>query len=375
MTFTEIAIIKIEQALGIQNQLLSSNAWTAAFTTLIVFALLALIFHLFARGLIKLFTAKFPSELGNNLVQTVRKPILLSALVTGLALSLRHFETPPLLIPRVDSTMLTIMLIFWFLCVVRASRLILTAMSKQRDGKTSLISAQTLPLFQNLSFIVAFVYSLYLLFKAWGIDLTAWIASAGIVGVAIGFAAKDTLANLISGVFIVADAPYKLGDMVVLETHERGEITHIGLRSTRMFTTDHAEITIPNSVMGNSKVINESGGRHQKSRVRIPVGVAYGSDIDQVKKILMEVALCHREVCSTPQHRVRFRVFGTSSLDFELLCWINDPQSRGRIIDELNTQIYKTFQEHQIEIPYAKQDIYIRSVSSLPSTSNEHQNS
>ncbi len=363
MTFTEIAILNIERVLGIENQFLSTNAWAAAITTLVVFGLLALIMHLIARGLIKLFTARYPSELGNNLVLTIRAPISLSAMVTGIALSFRHFDTPPLLLQRVDSIMLTIMLIFWFLAVVRGSRLLLTAMSKQRNGKASLISAQTLPLFQNFSFMVALVYSLYLFFKAWGVDLTAWVASAGIVGVAIGFAAKDTLANLISGIFIVADAPYKLGDMVVLETLERGEITHIGLRSTRMFTTDHAEITIPNSVMGNSKVINESGGCHQKSRIRIPVGVAYGSDLNQVKSLLMEVALNHREVCSAPQHRVRFRVFGASSVDLELLCWINDPQSRGRIVDELNTLIYEEFQKHEVEIPYAKQDIYIRSVS------------
>ena len=363
MTFTEIAILKTEQVLGIQNHFLSENAWAAAAVTILVFTVLALILHFIARGLVKLFTAKFPSELGNRLVQAIRKPILLSALVTGLALSLRHFDVPHLLIQRFDSSMLTIMLLLWSTCIVRVSRMVLTAMSKGRNGKPSAISPQTLPLFQNFSFIVISVYSLYLLFKAWGVDLTAWVASAGIVGVAIGFAAKDTLANLISGVFIVADAPYKLGDMVVLETMERGEVTHIGLRSTRLFTTDHAEITIPNSVMGNSKVINESGGHHQKSRIRIPVGVAYGSDIDHVKSILMEVALCHREVCSAPEHRVRFRVFGTSSLDFELLCWINDPQSRGRIVDELNTLIYKAFRESEIEIPYAKQDIYIRSVT------------
>jgi len=364
MTFTEIAILKAEQILGIQNNFLSDNAWAAAVTTILVFTILALILHLIARGFIKLFTARFPSELGNKLVHAIRWPIMLSALVTGLALSLRHFDTPELLIQRFDSSMLTIMLFFWSTCIIKASRMILTAMSKERrSGKPSAISPQTLPLFQNFSFIVILVYSLYLLFKAWGVDLTAWVASAGIVGVAIGFAAKDTLANLISGVFIVADAPYKLGDVVVLETMERGEVTHIGLRSTRLFTTDHAEITIPNSVMGNSKVVNESGGHHQKSRIRIPVGVAYGSDVDQVKSILMDVALGHREVCSAPEHRVRFRVFGTSSLDFELLCWIYDPQSRGRIVDELNTLIYKAFRESEIEIPYAKQDIYIRSVT------------
>lgn len=363
MTFTETAILKIEQALGLQAEALSGDPWIAAVTTMLVFALLALFAHLVARGLIKLFTARFPSALGNDLVNSVRSPIFWSALVTGVALSLRHFDAPKILLQRFDSSMLTIMLLVWCICTIHASRIILKAMSRERNGKSSIISSQTLPLFQNFSFIIIFVYSTYLLFSAWGIDLTAWIASAGVVGIAIGFAAKDTLANLISGVFIMADAPYKLGDMVVLETLERGEITHIGLRSTRMLTTDHAEITIPNAVMGNSKVINESGGYHQKSRIRLPVGVAYGSDVDRVKKILWDVAAGHREVCSVPEHRVRFRVFGTSSLDFELLCWITDPQSRGRIVDELNTLIYKAFQENGVEIPYAKQDVYIRSVS------------
>lgn len=362
MTFTETTIIKLEQLFGLQDQMLSGNAWAAATTTMLVFALFALFAHLIARGLIKLFTAKYPSELGNNLVHSVKAPIFWSSLVTGVALSLRHFDAPEMFIIRFDSSMLTIMLMFWSRCIIRASQLILMAMSRERNGKSSIIRAQTLPLLQNFSFILISVYATYLLFSAWNIDLTAWVASAGVVGIAMGFAAKDTLANLISGVFIMADAPYKLGDMVVLETLERGEITHIGLRSTRMFTTDHAEITIPNSVMGNSKVINESGGRHLKSRIRLPVGVAYGSDVDRVKEILMDVAGGHREVCSAPEHRVRFRVFGTSSLDFELLFWITDPQSRGRIIDELNTFIYKAFQENKIEIPYAKQDIYIRSV-------------
>ena len=91
--------------------------------------------------------------------------------------------------------------------------------------------------------------------------MTAWLASAGVVGIAVGFAAKDTLANLFSGVFILADAPYKIGDYIVLDaTGMRGKVTQIGLRSTRLITRDDVEVTIPNSIMGNSQVINQSGG-------------------------------------------------------------------------------------------------------------------
>ena len=186
----------------------------------------------------------------------------------------------------------------------------------------------------------------------------------GSSGIAVGFAAKDTLANLFSGVFIMADAPYKIGDVIVLDTAERGEVTHIGIRSTRILTRDDVEVTIPNSVMGNTKIINESGGPHEKFRCRVSVGVAYGSDIDKVRKILMAIALADKQVRKDPEPRVRFRLFGASSLDFDLLVWITNPVLRGSVVDSLNCAIYQAFNEHNIEIPYSKQDLYIKELPS-----------
>jgi small-conductance mechanosensitive channel len=190
--------------------------------------------------------------------------------------------------------------------------------------------------------------------------MTAWLASAGIAGIAIGFAAKDTLANLFSGVFILADGPYKIGDYVVLESGERGKITQIGIRSTRLLTRDDVEVTIPNAIMGNTRVVNESGGPHEKYRIRVQVAVAYGSDIDQVREVLMGIAASSEAICRDPEPRVRFRTFGASGLDFELLCWVENPELRGRVLDALNSAVYKRFMAEGIEIPYSKHDIYIK---------------
>jgi MscS family membrane protein len=232
----------------------------------------------------------------------------------------------------------------------------LTAIARN-EKRVKAVHNQTLPLFLNLINIVIVVIAIYLVFSAWNIDMTAWLASAGI---AIGFAAKDTLANLFSGVFIMADAPYKIGDYVVLDTGERGEITRIGIRSTRMLTRADVEVTVLNSVMGNSKIINESGGPHEKFRVAISIGVAYGTDIDMVRKILMDIALAEEYVCDSPEPRVRFRLFGPSSLNFELLVWISKPMLRGRVVDILNSEIYRQFRVNNVEIPYSKQDLYIK---------------
>ena len=167
------------------------------------------------------------------------------------------------------------------------------------------------------------------------------MASAGIVGLALSFAAQDTLGNLFAGIAIVTDKPYRIGDYIVLDSGERGEVTHIGLRSTRLLTRDDVEISIPNGIMGKAKIVNESGGPHTKYRVRVAVGVAYGSDIDQVIAVLMQDRDDPRGGLPHPEPRVRFRQFGSSSLDLELLCWIEQPALRGVILHELNCEVYR----------------------------------
>ena len=226
--------------------------------------------------------------------------------------------------------------------------------------KLFLIQKKTIPLFNNTLKLIIIGGGTYFVLLIWNINVTAWLASAGIAGLAIGFAAKDTLANLFSGIFIMADSPYKIGDFIVLDSGERGRVTMIGLRSTRVLTTDDIEITIPNAVIANTKITNESGGPYEKHRVNAIVGVAYGSDIDQVREILFRIAENNKIVCDHPEPKVRFRAFGDSSLDFQLLCWIENPASRGQTIDELNTAIYKEFNKQKIEIPFPQRDIHIK---------------
>lgn len=245
---------------------------------------------------------------------------------------------------------------------IRASRLLLDVLARKRN-KFPLIQTRTLPLFYNASLLIIIGAGIYFLFLTWKIDPTAWLASAGIIGLALSFAAKDSLANLFAGAFIIADTPYQLGDFIILGSGERGKVTQIGLRSTRLLTRDDVEITVPNAVMGNSKIINESGGPYEKERIRVPVGVAYGSDIDQVEELLLNIARKHEGILETPEPRVRLRAFGDWSLNFELLCWIQEPVLRGRMRHYLLKEVYKTFMAQGIEIPYPKRDVYLQNAS------------
>ncbi len=223
------------------------------------------------------------------------------------------------------------------------------------------IQPQTLPLIQFVYKVAVFSLMSYLILASWHVNLTSWLASAGVAGIALGFAAKDTLANFISGIFILADAPYRVGQYIIIDGTTRGVVTEIGMRSTRLLTRDNVEVTVPNAVIGNAKIVNESSGPSPRMRVRVQVGVAYGSDVDLVKEVLMT---CAREVGHTAEAQdpsVHFKAMGESSLDFQVLVWVKHPAFRGRVVDDLNMRIYKALAEVGVEIPFPQRDLHIKS--------------
>jgi small-conductance mechanosensitive channel len=297
------------------------------------------------------------SLLDDHLLNHLRKPVFTTVLYFGLILAVKAAQLPfgTLLIEKV---LFSIIIASWMRAAFRVSTSLLDTLGKL--SRFTLVEDRTMPMFDISAKLITILVGSYILLLIWGINPVGWLASAGIVGIAVGFAAKDTLANLFSGFFIVADAPYKIGDYINLDSGQRGKVTTIGLRSTRLLTRDDVEITIPNGVIANAMIVNESGGPYLKMRARVSVGVAYGSDVDQVSKLLHDLAIEHEEVCGFPAPRIRMRGFGASSLDFDLLIWIEHPEYRGRILSELYMQIYKTFAEENIEIPFAKHDLYIK---------------
>lgn len=298
-------------------------------------------------------------DLDDQVVEVLRPPVYYSLLVTGTFYGLHLMPLSASLFNGITRCIHTIGVLIWLLFFIRLASLLLNRVAGLTN-KYPFIQRRSVTLFDNGAKVIIFSVGIYALFVIWQIDMTAWLASAGIAGIAIGFAAKDTLSNLFAGVFILADAPYKVGDYIVLDTGDRGKVRHIGLRSTRILTRDDVEVTIPNSIIGNSTIINQSGGPTEKFRIRIKIGVAYGTDIDEVRSILESIARQEPLVCRNPAPRVRFRVFGASSLDFELLCWVEKPELRGRAMDALNDAVYKHFTRENIEIPYSKQDLYIK---------------
>lgn len=306
------------------------------------------------------------TPLDDQLVSHLNRPILVTLFLAGAWLSTSGIDYVSELRVPIFRVALTLLAVQWSIAGVRVSRAALevigrsNAVASKNRNDVRFVSKDTLPLFENLATIFVLGAATYLVLLVWNLDVSGWIASAGIAGIALGFAAQDSLANLFAGVFIFADRPYRIHDMIHLESGERGRVTHVGLRSTRILTRDHIQITIPNATMANAKIINESGGPSPEFRIRAAVGVAYGTDIEQARQVLLESAQHCESLLRDPPPTIRLRALSESSVDFEILGWIEDPDARGRAIDEMLASAYTHLNAAKIEIPYAKRDIYIK---------------
>ena len=330
-------------------------------------ALIALLFIIFGKiadwivsAVVGRLAARSKTDFDDRLIAALHRPIFVTFVLIGLGLASYRLGLGSIPLYVTVGLLQTIGIVIWYGALSTTSGLIIQTVARRRESK--LVQSGMLSLLQIIIKIALVALAVYFVFLAWDIDVTAWMASAGIVGLALSFAAKDSLSNLFAGVSIVADAPYKTGDFITLDSGQRGIVTHIGLRSTRLLTRDDVEITIPNGIIGNSVITNEAGGPSEKHRIRVAVGVAYGSDMDHVISTLEQVAANNKEICERPEPRVRFRRFGESSLDVELLCWIAQPVDRGRLHHELNLAVYKAFSAEGIQIPFPQRDLHVRTM-------------
>ncbi|MGE4544081.1 MAG: mechanosensitive ion channel domain-containing protein [Pedobacter sp.] len=193
-----------------------------------------------------------------------------------------------------------------------------------------------------------------------GIELKNFAVLAGALGIGIGFGLQNIVNNFVSGLILLFERPIKIGDLVVLD-NEWGTVRKIGLRSTTVETFDQSEVIVPNSLLVSEKVTNWTLSNEQ-CRIVVPVGVAYGSDVEKVLKILYSAAQTHPDVLDTPPPSAIFTAFGASSLDFELRVWAKSVAERLIIKNDLLLYIDRRFREEEIEIPFPQRDLHLRSV-------------
>jgi small-conductance mechanosensitive channel len=236
-----------------------------------------------------------------------------------------------------------------------------TSIAHKTENKVDDIIFELLARFAGfIVFATAIVIALDLL----GVNVMPFIAGAGVAGVAIGFAAKDTLSNLIAGILLIIDRPFEVGDRIEVwraptKSSTWGDVIDIGLRATKIRTTDNIVIIIPNNEIMLRDIINYTTIT-EKIRVRIDIGIAYDAEMQKAKNIMLQAADSAGWVAKDPPPKVVVRNFGESAVDLQLRVWIENPRKRMDTVSYITDKVKELFDEQGVEIPYPKRDIYVK---------------
>jgi small-conductance mechanosensitive channel len=200
-----------------------------------------------------------------------------------------------------------------------------------------------------------------------GVDVGTLAALGAMLSVGIGFGLQNITQNFISGIILLIERPIQKGDFVVVGEIV-GTVIEIEMRATKVLSRDGVAMIVPNSEFVSGRVFNQSHPTTRK-RVRIAVGVAYGTDTTLVRETLIGIGLAHDMVLKDPAPIVLFNKFGDSSLDFELAVWLDSPEREPVIMSELRFEIDRVFRQKGIEIPFPQREIHVRGKGAIASLS------
>ncbi|WP_247729650.1 mechanosensitive ion channel family protein [Halovivax limisalsi] len=312
----------------------------------------------FLRGLLRV-TDRTKTTYDDIVVGELRLPLVLTAALAGVFVltqvpSVRAnvlFE-PAQLETFFGKPSLSIIIVAWAVALNRTVNRLVDAVNAE-DSRFDFA-----PVFSNVWTLVVAGGTVVVILSVWGYSISPLLGAAGVAGIAVGFAARDTVANFFGGIALYFDDTYKIGDYVELDSGDAGTVVKVGVRSTTLMMRDEVLVTVPNSVLNASRVINHSGPQ-RRCRLKAPIGVAYGTDIDAFEALALDIAAEESLVLDSPTPRMRFRAFGDSALEYELLCWVSSPTRVKKAHHQLNRALYKRLQKAGIEIPFPQRDVHV----------------
>lgn len=241
---------------------------------------------------------------------------------------------------------LIVLLAFWVI-----HRILLGVLNRSLAGKASLLAADIL---RRLLKYVVLGIGLLMAASQLGFNVLSMLAGLGVAGLAVGLAAKDTMANFIAGLIILWDKPFALGDDVVVGDVE-GFVRHIELRTTMLEDTDGNDVILPNSDVVAKKIVNFS--RTPRVRVHVPVGIAYGASVDAARSALLAAVAGDERLLAAPAPAVAVTELADSSVNLELVVWAADPSRRGALRNEYLERAKKALDAAGIPIPFPQREV------------------
>ena len=341
------------------TQFIWGNVWLRFLTTLIITVIAAFLLKVILITVLKPLTKKTKTKIDDIIIRAISSIIFYVVLLIGIKIGLQQFELRTTVFQNlVDTLFILIASIFLFKIIGHFAHLWM----KEWKFKTKTTADERLiPFVQKILKAVVIILAVIFIFSAWNINISPLLATAGIAGLAIGLAVKDSLSNILGGLQLVLDRTFKVGDKVQLESGEMGVILDIGLRSTKLKTYDNEVIYIPNGYLANAKIKNFT---HPDVSIRVNVefGVVYGSDTEKVRQVVLEAVKKIDTVIEEPEPVVQFLKMSDFSLDFVARAWVKEYTEAYSTKIRMTDNIYNALNTAGIGIPFPTRTVYTKEI-------------
>lgn len=307
-------------------------------------------------------TKKTKTKLDDILLERLSKPVTFGAFLIALEFAIRELPLTPETDGLLTRIILTTGILIIAYCVYTVANTLVISLLKNFAKKTkSSLDDSIISLFNSVLNLTLIILSLIYILEVWGVQVGPLLAGLGVAGLAVALALQPVLSNVFSGASMILDHSIKVGDWVKIDDGSMGIVDKIGLRSTRVRTFDNEVVIVPNTKLAES-IIQNITLPEPIARVVVPFGVAYGTDPEKVRKVVL------KEIDKIPgvikeegkEPAVRFLEMGDSSLNFKAYFFIDSFENRLSTIDQATTRIYNALGKAKIEIPFPQMDVHIK---------------
>ena len=326
---------------------------------LVVSVLVAFIAKFIMKQVLKPLAKKTKTKIDDLIIKSISSIIFYIVIIVGFKIGIQHFEfQTDIFSSIVDSLFILIIVVMLLRIITNFSKHWLSNWATKTE---STADDRLIPLLAKILKAVAIILGFFFVFDTWNINLSPLLATAGIAGIAIGFAVRDSLANILGGLQLVLDRTFKVGDMIELESGEKGVILDIGIRSTKLRTFDNEVIYIPNGLLANTKVKNFTVP-DLSVRVNVNFGVEYGSDPEKVRSVVLDAVKKIDTVIERPEPIVQFLNMSDSSLDFVARVWVQSYTEGYSTKLKVTDEIYNALNTANIGIPFPTRTVFTKNL-------------
>lgn len=301
----------------------------------------------------KRYFAKTTTQFDNVFIDSIHFSLRLAIIGMGLQLAIKQIDAiPESWIDGLEGAFFVFYLVLVYIALYRLIGGLSSWYAAEVVEKTETeLDDKFLSFFRAVGYLILTVMFIIILLGHFGIEPTALVTTLGIGTLAVALAAQEALSDVISGFLIMLDQPFNVGDRVeILDIDTWGDVTEIGMRSTRILTRDNRLVSVPNSVIGKGLVVNYSDPS-TVFRVQTHIGIAYGTEVDHAREVMVGAIKSEDWVMHDKPIEALMLEFSDSALVFRVRCWIEHYVETRRVIDKMNTALYNALRQAEIEVP------------------------